>query len=141
MHPLHVGYAVESLLDGKRLLRHLGLPRNENHGTSHPRDQLRRAEKAALTRWKGTWALLPTTGGLSRTGDAEAVGGYGMSPDLQEELKAFERDLGSLVARFLRLYERLESEVRPAPATRPPPAASTPRLAPKEERALLPGYH
>lgn len=61
-----------------------------------------------------------------------------MSTELREELKAFERDLGHLVARFLRLYEKLEAEVRPE--SRRPPAQAPKLEAANASTPLLSGY-
>jgi len=69
-----------------------------------------------------------------------------MSTELREELKAFEKDLASLVARFLRLYEHLEGTVRPEsrpPTTSKPTvtvAATSPTGARPAIGVLLPGY-
>lgn len=70
-----------------------------------------------------------------------------MSTNVREELKAFERDLAHLVARFLRLYEHLEGQVRPESQNLPvaPTTVSavtaTPTKAPHAVTAtLLPGY-
>lgn len=64
-----------------------------------------------------------------------------MSTEIREELATFEKELATLVARFLRLYERLESEVRPERHARPPQPATLPtQRAPESAQALLPGY-
>jgi hypothetical protein len=64
-----------------------------------------------------------------------------MSTDLREELATFERDLANIVARFLRLYERLESEVRPERQNAPkaPVMPAAPKTA-ANAQVLLPGY-
>jgi hypothetical protein len=65
-----------------------------------------------------------------------------MSTEIRDELAAFERDLAALMARFIRLYERVENQVRPerTAAPVPPPAPPAPRAA-DSAPALLPGYH
>lgn len=60
-----------------------------------------------------------------------------MPNDLQSELTDFERELGKLVTRFLRLYERLETEVRPHRRPEPPVPL---RLQPPPGPPILPGY-
>lgn len=62
-----------------------------------------------------------------------------MSTDIREELATFERELATIVARFLRLYERLESEVRPERRPAPkPPTMKAPSA--DHSQVLLPGY-
>lgn len=60
-----------------------------------------------------------------------------MSTDLREEMKAFERDLAVLVGKFLKIYQRLEMEVRPEARAQPP----APLLLRPIEPPALPGYH
>lgn len=66
-----------------------------------------------------------------------------MSTNLREDLATFEKDLATLVARFIKLYERLETEVRPERAAKPsgPPAPATAPRPPEASQPLLPGYH
>ena len=63
-----------------------------------------------------------------------------MATELREELKAFEQELARVVTRFLRLYERLESEARPESAAGGPRPPANPLARPVAPSHTLPGY-
>ncbi len=62
-----------------------------------------------------------------------------MPSDLRDELKEFERDLARVVAKFMKLYDRVEKEVRPGAPPTLPQAPPKVVVGPPDARAL-PGY-